>query len=112
MMDEQPYPSRVVSWPLDASLIFSTMPPLHGLGYRLVRCASLTGKKICKANCECKHGVSGVGEAGRREDRAAADIDVARAVEKKVGSDDAIGGRCGHAHPAHVVIAVVATIEE
>src|ERR1700741_1796618 len=88
------------------------MPPLHGLGYRLVRWSSLPGETICKAHCEREDGVGGVGEAGGREDRAAADVDVARAVEKKVGGHDAVGGRGRHAHAAHVVIAVVAAVEE
>src|SRR5580658_3470085 len=88
------------------------MPPLHGLGYRLVRCASLTGEKIGKAHGEREYGVGGVGEPGGWEDRSAAEIDVARAVETEVGRDDAIVGRGRHAHSSHVVIAVVAAIEE
>ena len=62
------------------------------LGYRLVRCSSLTREKICKADGECEYRVGGVGEAGGRKDGSAADVDVARAVEEQVGRDHAVAG--------------------
>jgi len=67
---------------------------------------------VAEANGEGEDGVGGVGEAGAGEDGAGADVGVGEAVEAKVGVDYAGGFGGGHAHAAHVVVAVIAAGEE
>ena len=67
---------------------------------------------IAEAEGQGEDGVGGVGEAGAGEDGGGADVGVGEAVEAKVGVDDAGGVGGGHAHAAHVVVAVVAAGEE
>ena len=84
--------------------------PLAGM-IRVSRVWSL-GEVVAEADGQGEDGVGGVGEAGAGEDGAGADVGVGQAVEAEVGVDYAGGVGCGHAHAAHVVVAVVAAGEE
>src|SRR6267154_655112 len=67
---------------------------------------------IAQAEGQGEDGVGWVGEAGAGEDGARADVGIGDAVEAEVGVYDS-GRVCwGHAHAAHVVVAVVAAGEE
>ncbi len=70
------------------------------------------GKMVTEAQGQGQDGVGWVREAGAGKDGRAADVGVGEAVEAEVGVDDAGGVRGGHAHAAHVVVAVVAAGEE
>ncbi len=67
---------------------------------------------IAQTDGQGEESVGWVGKAGAGKDGAAADVGIGEAVEAKVGVDDAgrVGG--GHAHAAHVVVAVVAAGEK
>ena len=67
---------------------------------------------VGEADGEGEEGVGGIGEAGGGEDGGGADEAVVDAVEFEVQVDYApVGGR-GHAHAAHVVVAVSASLAE